>query len=254
VSFPRIEHIRSRENPQYKLWCRFLLRPDDPDCPWIPVEGRRQAMEVSRERPPALLLLSREDVPGAAELAGRASRVVVLGDRLLEGASRVRSPQGIIAFFEKPVWTRADLTPFVVFLDRLQDPGNLGAILRTAAATGRFSLVSAPGTVSRFNDKVVRASAGYLFGVPFLEGVPLEDLARLKYRVFVADPGADADYFDEAFEPPLALALGTEGAGIDLPSAVPHRRLRIPMDAGVDSLNVAVAASLLMYEVLRRNR
>lgn len=254
MSSHRIEHIRSRENPQYKLWRRFLLRPDDPDCPWIPVEGRRQALELSRGRPPALLLLSREDLPGVAELTGRALRVVVLGERLLEQASRVRSPQGIIAFFEKPVWTRADLTPFVLFLDRLQDPGNLGAILRTAAATGRFSLVAAPGTVSRFNDKVVRASAGYLFRVPYLEGVPLEELARREYRILVADPGAEADHFGEAFEPPLALAVGAEGAGFDIPPSLPHRRVRIPMDAGVDSLNAAVAASLLMYEVVRRNR
>ena len=176
---------------------------------------------------------------------------VVLPDRLVDQLSPVKTSQGILAFFDKPEWDWSDMTPHLVYAAGLQDPGNLGTLFRTAAATGLFSLVTAPGTVSCFNDKVVRASAGYLYSVPFLQDRSLEELKRNGYRLVVAEAGHGSDLFSFHFPTPMAIVVGREGGGIpNVPGDA--ARVRIPMAAGVESLNAAVAAAVIMYEVLRR--
>lgn len=208
----------------------------------------RDLLAVRRAR---LLIVSesrrREGRPNPQD----SEETVVLPDRMVDQLSPVRASQGVVAFFDKPRWNWSDLTPHLVYADGLQDPGNLGTIIRTAAATGLFSLVTASGTVSCFNDKVIRASAGYLFSVPFLQGRPAAELKHRGYRLVVADADHGSDLFSFHFQTPLAIVVGREGGG---GPTVPDdaARLRIPMAAGVESLNAAVAAALIMYEVLRR--
>ena len=120
-----------------------------------------------------------------------------------------------MAFFKKPSWTSNNLTDRVICLHNLQDPGNLGTIIRTAAALGGFSIVSSPDSVSFYNEKVVRASAGYLFTVPFLTGVDPEDLRKLGYQVWYSFPGQGIPLPEADLSTPLAVVFGSEGKGLD---------------------------------------
>ena len=247
-----VKQINSPSNSSYKRWRKYLNCPEAEDCPWIAVEGRKQVAELSEDRRIELLLIDGGPNPGNAVLRKRSSEVIQVSKQMLKGLSKTRSPQGLLAFFNKPKWSWKELTPYVLLLNRLRDPGNLGVLMRTAAATGIFSIVTSVDTVSCFNDKVVRASAGYLFKVPFLEKFAAADLQQHGYEIWVAHPREGGTLFNRGFKPPLALMLGNEGEGVDLAEvAQPWRPLRIPMSPGVDSLNVSVSGSLLMYEIYR---
>ena len=243
------EPITSSQNPRFKLWKSYLQSPEDPDCPWIAVEGPKQALDLSSQHSIALLLYSDEKsiVPIVRrQLPPR----VRLPSGLLSRLSRVRSHQGVITFFEKPVWSWDDVSEWVLYLEGIQDPGNLGTLLRTARATGLFSLVSDLGTVSFFNSKVVRASSGALFQVPFLEGVPLRELKRRNYQVIASSPSGPQSLLDQQFAPRTAFLLGNEGRGVTSEALeMSDHVFRIPMQKGSDSLNASVAGSLIMYQV-----
>ena len=243
--------ITSPGNPRYKTWKRYLENAADPDCPWIGIEGKKQVREITLHRNPEMLLLSNSLDPGEIrDIIDKCREVCFLPPRLLSRLSAVEQDQGIIAFFNKPEWTAGDLTDRVIILDSLQDPGNLGTILRTASAFGGFSIISSGNTVSFFNRKVVRASAGYLFLVPFIRGLKPDDLRKKGYRIWYASPGGGTPLGEADFQAPLAVAFGNEGKGLpDDGKGEAADRLTIPMESGRDSLNVAVAASLVMYEI-----
>jgi TrmH family RNA methyltransferase len=216
------------------------------------VEGSTRIAELARSQALELLIFCPERISPSRELLEKARNTVELSDKLFSCLSTVESPQGILGFFTKPSWTWSDIKPCVLYLDRLQDPGNLGTLLRTAAATGIFSIITSPDTVSCFKNKVVRSSAGYLFNVSFLEGVSLASLVEREYRLFAAYPREGRLVFEVTFEPPLALIVGSESRGID-PSKIKDyaEPIHIPMAADTDSLNAAVCGSILMYEVFR---
>ena len=244
--------LESRHNPKFKQWLEYARRPEDPDCPWIPVEGWKQLAELTG-LPIELLLFCEPEDARLSPLATRARERVRISPRLMQTISQVESPQSVFAFVAKPRWEWDAMTPWVIFVDRLQDPGNLGTLFRTARATGLFSLAVSPGAVSCFNAKVVRASAASLFSVPFRESVSLNDLLERNYCVWATTPESGERLFDAQFEPPCALAIGNEGAGLapDIEQSA-HHRVTIPMAERSESLNAAVAGALVMYEVYRR--
>jgi TrmH family RNA methyltransferase len=142
-------------------------------------------------------------------------------------------------------------------LDRLQDPGNLGAIVRTASACGACGVVVSPGTVDPLNDKVVRSSASALFSVGVARVASLAELVLdMKYagvRVVALDSRCDRSHFDECLTGPLGLLVGNEGDGVSdellhLSDAI----VSIPMPGRAESLNAAVAVSIVAYEAVRQ--
>ena len=208
--------------------------------------------ELARHQILELLIYCPERIVPSRDLLAGARKSVSLPEKLFSSLSDVESTQGILGFFSKPSWTWSEIRSHVLYLDRLQDPGNLGTLFRTAAATGEFSIITSPGTVSCFKNKVVRSSAGYLFDVSFLEGVPISSLVERKFSLFVAHPREGGSLIEAVFEPPLALILGNEGGGVDLPEINELvKPIHIPMSSQTDSLNVAVSGSILMYEVIR---
>lgn len=141
----------------------------------------------------------------------------------------------------------------------VRDPGNLGALLRIAGATGVHGVVCCAGTVDPFNPKVVRASAGAVFRVPLVVGTApaeaLEALGRQGYRCWATVPRGGTDYAVADLGARSALVLGNEGAG--LPVEVVSRldgSLTIPMEAGTESLNVAMTVAVLCFDAARRRR
>ncbi len=145
---------------------------------------------------------------------------------------------------------------FVIVADRIQDPGNLGALFRTAAAANANCVLLVKGCTDLFNPKTIRATMGAVFRLPyfhFTEEECLDFLTAKSLRIVVADTTDSIVYSRFDFKKPLALIIGNEGLG---PSEKfineATEKVKIPMSRGVESLNASVAAGILIYEVLRQ--
>ena len=174
------------------------------------------------------------------------------------------TPQPVAALIDPPQWTWADLlgpaelAPFVVVLAEVQDPGNLGTILRSAEAFGAAGIVSLPGTVSPWNQKAMRASAGSVFRLPVIAATAEECFSRLreagvKVLTTAVHDGIPADDVD--LSGATALLIGNEGNGVpDEIAAQANGAVTIPCPGPVESLNASVAAGVLLYEASRQRR
>lgn len=166
--------------------------------------------------------------------------------------SQTQTPQGIAAVIQmsKEKEVRGDR---LILLDRIQDPGNLGTIIRTADAAGMDGIVLGKGTADIYNDKVVRATQGSLFHLPFYEADLKEEVALLQQKGYEiwATALEDAMYYYDAEVPEkVALILGNEGAGVE-PELIgqANKRISIPIYGKAESLNVSIAAGILMYHL-----
>ena len=190
------------------------------------------------------------------------TEVLILPEKLLAAALTTETPQPVAALVEPPDWTWADIlqeqvgTPLLIVLAGLQDPGNLGTIVRSAEAFGASGIVALPGTVSAWNPKSVRASAGSIFRVPLIAAGEQDCLDRLRearVNIYAATArhGQPAGGIDLAG--PAALLIGNEGKGVpDALAAKADGAVTIPCPGPVESLNAAVAASVLLYEAARQ--
>jgi TrmH family RNA methyltransferase len=191
------------------------------------------------------------------------TEILLVPRELLDSALTTETPQPIAALVELPDWTWAHLlgghrnvVPLVVVLAGLQDPGNLGTILRSAEAFGAHGVISLPGTVSAWNPKAVRASAGSVFRLPLL-AVSAEDcFMRLResgVKIFATTVRAAEPADLVNLTGPVALLIGNEGNGVpgDL-AAQADRAITIPCPGPVESLNAAIAVSVLLYEASRQ--
>lgn len=183
----------------------------------------------------------------------RGIQLLPLSDSEMESASDTESPQGVLAVARVPVFAIPEPhSGFrMIVLDAVQDPGNAGTILRTAAALGVTHTVALPGTVDLWNAKVVRSAMGASFTHPTSSATwpELESWLR-SYGIPLWVSDADGEQFTRADAVPdrLALAVGNEGSGLSrgiMESA--ERVVSIPMSADVESLNVAVATGILLY-------
>lgn len=187
--------------------------------------------------------------------------VYVIPPEVLNRVATVEEPQGILAVVYVRKSSLEELLrpspPLVVVVDGVQDPGNLGTIIRTAYAAGASGALLIEGTVDVYNLKTVRATAGAIFHFPVAQGVPLNKaldfIERAGLRLIVADPRGATSLYEANFCGPTAVVVGGEGAGPrpEVYGAALHR-VFIPMQAKTESLNVAVAAALLIYEAVRQ--
>ena len=184
-------------------------------------------------------------------------RPLRVADRLLAAASSLPSPAPVLAIIETPqAPLPARFDDDLVILDRLQDPANVGAILRTVAAAGLRRVVTTPGTAACWSPKALRAGMGGQFALAIHEGIELADLlARLDVPL-VATVVHDGQPLDAAdLRPPLAWWFGNEGEGIGRSDSVRARlRLQIDQSEAVESLNVAAAAAVCLFEQRRQRR
>lgn len=192
-------------------------------------------------------------------LAAAGVPVQPVSDAEFASAADTESPQGVLAIGSIPRWTPEDLPPLatVLVLDAVQDPGNVGTIVRTAAALGVDVTLALPGTVDVWNAKVVRSAMGALFSHPVMP-MSWDDAVRWltdrEIALWVADTAGRSLAEVATTRPPrLALVVANEGAGVSPHvAAAAHRQVAIPMRAGVESLNVAVATGILLYTLTSR--
>jgi TrmH family RNA methyltransferase len=199
-----------------------------------------------------------------AEKCGRqGARVHFVESGVLARVCESVTPQplaAIVATVDLPLPDlRRDSPRLVLVPVGLQDPGNAGALMRSAAAAGVGAVVFTEGSVDVYNPKAVRASAGTIFRVPVSIGLPplgvVEELLAWGLQLFATTPRSGAPYYDADLTRPSAVFLGGEASG--LPTDVEARlsgHLTIPMGAGVESLNVAMAATVICFEAARQRR
>jgi len=195
-------------------------------------------------------------------IRARGVAVRLVDEGVLASLSEVETSQGILALARRPAFDEARLyegTPLVLVAAGIQNPGNLGALLRTAEAAGATGAYLTDGAADPFSWKALRGSMGSAFRLPHRRRLTTADaLARLEahgVRVVAADPRGALRYDEADLRRPVAILLGPEGAGL-----APAARSRaaasvaIPMARGVDSLNVSVAAGVLLFEAARQRR
>ena len=195
-----------------------------------------------------------------AALAGKGVPLEELDDRGLEELADTDHPQGIVAVIEPKAWGLADLAtrdprPVTLVLDGVQDPGNVGTILRSALALGAAGVIALPGTAELLNPKVLRGSMGAAFKLPNLHVTDADfaDWAR-SVKATVWTTVMDGTDIRRVKRPvgPLALLLGNEGAGVRAElAATASDRVAIPIAPNAESLNVAAAAAILLWECSR---
>jgi TrmH family RNA methyltransferase len=191
-----------------------------------------------------------------------ATRIYEIESSVFATLTTTENSPGILALAKAPAWKEEDLfagaQPLIVVLAGLQDPGNLGTILRAAEAFGASGMLTTEGTVSPFNAKAIRAASGTLFRLPVLLNLTAQQIIRLlqsRKAVLLSSAAHSGrplpDVLTTDGTGALALALGSEGAGLPRELAAIGIPVSIPMAPQVESLNVAVAASVLLYEIAR---
>ena len=250
-------HISARDNPLLQRLRRLVQDPGGyrrAGAIWIEGEHLCTALRArgwsARQ---ALLAGSAAADPARRALAGWADELVTLPDRLFATLSALPSPAGIGFVIDLPPAATLDPLVATVVLDRVQDAGNVGSILRSAAAFGVAQVLALTGTAALWSPKVLRAGQGAHFGLRLCEGLSLEALQALRLPL-VAASAQGGEALPQALLPaPCAWVFGHEGQGLDAALlARCARTVRIPQPGGEESLNVAAAAAVCLYEGLRQ--
>lgn len=260
---PRLTRIvQSRQNARVKELRAAFSRAARTDRGLLAIEGAR----LLREALASHLQLATVFVQTGSEALldslaiPQNTEVLALPPQVFASAVNTESPQGIAALVHPPAFTLDQVLggpqPLLLIAAGVQDPGNLGTIIRSAEAFGATGYVSLPGTVSPDNQKTLRASAGSIFRLPGInvcEDHLFHELKQRKIRTFGAVASRGDSPAQHDLTRPSALIVGNEGSGI--PEETLRRadaRVTIPMPGAVESLNVAIAASILLYEAARQ--
>lgn len=176
---------------------------------------------------------------------------------ILKKVSDTKTPQGIVFVCKMPMYSYEDLgSGNLLFLENIQDPGNLGTMIRTAEGAGAGGIIMTKGCVDIFNPKVVRATMGSLFRVPFLYTDHQDEMIRrLKSegtRIYAAALSDSIPYTEASYEKRCAFMIGNEGNGLSEQAIdMADRAIMIPMEGKLESLNAAVSAAILLYNAKR---
>ncbi|OUL36814.1 rRNA methyltransferase [Nostoc sp. T09] len=192
------------------------------------------------------------------EACSRCDRAEIVSEEVLEAIATTVQPDGVVATAKRSDrQTQLPVTGIVLAVETLQDPGNLGTIIRTAAAAGASGLWLSGDSVDLDNPKVLRASAGQWFRLAMAVTEDLKTTIQQSQQagmqVVATLPSATLTYWEVDWRKPSLILLGNEGAGLSAEiAAMADRQVKIPLSPGVESLNVAIAAALMLYEAQRQ--
>ncbi len=258
----RTEVISSPANPLLKSVRRALARGTTTEEGCWAAETFHLLEEALRSDREVKTVLAAESVQATVDshVKGLGIRVTIVADALFAGLSQTESSQGVIALVRPPEWTVEQLfrgRGLVVVLDGVQDPGNAGTIIRAAEAFGGTGVLFLKGTVAPHNPKLLRASAGSMFRIPFVHGLDVTlaraALKQAKLDIYAAVPGRGPSTRpqDANLTRKCALIIGSEARGVSPELRGDAQDLRIPT-VRVESLNAAAAAAILLYEAARQ--
>lgn len=261
MSEPRL--LSSLQNPLLKEIRRAMAAGGLTAGGLAVAEGARLLEEAFRSRcevPVVVVAESARERISVSPPEGRTLETIVVPDSLFAKLSDLEQDQGVMALVRPRTWHLEELLlgqPLLILLDGVQHPGNAGAILRVAEAFQATGVVFLQGSVNPYSPKCVRSSAGSVFRLPVVVrpelGSTLGLIETQKIRLYAAAPDGATPVDEADFSDPCAIVMGSEGHGISAPVRVRTRAVRIPT-AAVESLNVAVAAGIILYEAGRQRR
>lgn len=167
------------------------------------------------------------------------------------------TPQGVLAVVKNKDIELVDDDGFYIFCDKVQDPGNLGTIIRTAHASGALGVILRKGTVDLYNDKTLRSTMGSIFNVPVVyDNDDLDTILSLKnngFKIISSSLDTDYNFYDIDLTGKCIIVVGNEGNGISSEIfAISDEKFKIPMPGGAESLNVGIATSVIAFEAVRQ--
>ena len=250
------DEILSAQNPRFKALKKLAESAQarrEAGMTLLDGEHLLDALLVSGGRPRQLLVADTE-LP--ASMAGRCGDVPLLrlAPALLAALSPVKTPTGLIALVDIPAPAHPPKPHFCVMLEQIQDPGNLGAMLRSAAAAGVDTVFLSPGCADVWSPKVLRGGMGAHFVLRLEEGADLAGWTRrLSGPVVATVPDSEHSLFGVDLRGPVAFAFGNEGAGLSAGMQVAASlRVHIPMPGRMESLNAAAALAVCLFERVRQ--
>ncbi len=188
----------------------------------------------------------------------------MVSDQVFKQMSDTKTPQGIMAVVKMSEYGIEDIvnkekTPFVVVLENIQDPGNLGTIMRTAEGAGATGIIMSRDTVDIYNPKTIRSTMGSLFRMPFIYVDDIcntaDELKKHGITTYAAHLNGAKDYYKEDYTIPSAIFIGNEGNGLTKELTDKADILvKIPMEGRLESLNAAVSTAVILYEGMRQRR
>lgn len=187
----------------------------------------------------------------------------IVTDRVFEAASDTKTPQGVLSLVRRFEYDLDDIiqgsAPLIMVLENIQDPGNLGTIVRTGEGAGITGVIMSSGTVDIYNPKTIRATMGSIYRVPFcyaenMQAV-MQKLKQCKIQTYAAYLDGSSVHDAQNYKEATAFLIGNEGNGLTRELAESADwRIRIPMCGKVESLNAGIASAILMYEAQRQRR
>lgn len=250
--------IRSRHNPIYKQFRSLLRRDRRHQERAILVEGPRFIADAAATGVSPSLVLFSESGAHLRNLSFPGATQRVIDDALFSTLTDTVTSQGVLAIFPFPnPVPDTHRVPLVVIADGLQDPGNLGSLIRSAAGAGATLVVTLPGTVDPWSPKSVRAAAAAQFVIPIVEERPdaLRSILTPDCRLIALDAAGETTHDQLDFRGPLAVVIGSEGSGLSSSvRALKPELIAIPLENSLESLNAAVAGSIVVFEAARQRR
>jgi TrmH family RNA methyltransferase len=256
-----MKSIRSRDNPQVKALIRLAGSSRERRRTGSTIlEGEHLVRAYQDSGGIAEMILASESALARPEIRNffenvQAKSRLALADALLERVSQLVSSAGIAAVIRTPLPSPMPQSiSSCLLLENIQDPGNLGSILRTAVAAGVQEVFLSKSSVFAWSPKVIRAGMGAHFSLSIFEGVDVDEFGRSFGGAVVAmEPRAGASLYDLDLKGPVAWLFGNEGAGLsESVRRLATHRVRIPMPGPAESLNVAAAVAICLFEQIRQ--
>jgi TrmH family RNA methyltransferase len=255
--------IESKENNLFKYTKKLKERKNRNKSSKYIIEGFRLVEEAFKAKVNIDYLIITEDALGKLEqyLSAYISdciKIYKISDNLFRELIFTENPQGILAVINMNVRPLKVDGSFYLLCDKLQDPGNLGTIIRTSHAAGVQGIILTKGTVDIYNEKTIRSTMGSIFYIPI--HYDDDDLSLVKslkeegFKLVVTSLDTDKNFYDVDLKGKVLLTVGNEGNGVSNEVlGMADTRVKIPMPGNAESLNVAIAASVIMYEKVRQS-
>lgn len=255
--------IESKENNLFKNTKKLKERKNRTKTNKYIIEGFRLVQEAFKAKVDVDYLIVAEDAEDKVDefLAGYINediKIYRITNNLFKELISTENPQGILAVINMNTIKLKSDGDFYLVCDKLQDPGNLGTIIRTAHAAGVQGIILTKGTVDIYNEKTIRSTMGSIFYIPIHyddENLSLvKELKEKGFNLVVTSLDTDKNFFEADLKDKVLLTVGNEGNGVsDEVLAMADTKVKIPMPGNAESLNVAIAASVIMYEKVRQN-
>ena len=255
-----LETIVSRDNKYIKEVKKLQERKYRDKSGLFLIEGFRFTEEALKNNEEIMYMLIDEEHISkflGQNLHIKDTHVFYVKTSLFKEIASTENSQGVLAVVKKKEKNPKDKSGIFVLADRIQDPGNMGTIIRTAHAVGADGIITTKGTVDIYNNKTLRSTMGSIFYIPVIEDdLDLSYVKKLKssgYSLAASSLASEFDFYDVALDKKIIIAIGNEGSGISNEiMELSDINFKIPMPGGAESLNAAVSCSVILYETLRQ--